>query len=338
MVENPVKEIDRMSISILALVWVGLDVSKDKLDAAIWLGGKRYVSRVFDNDAEGLAKLAAWAKRQSGGGELRFCMESTGDYHTHGALYLTEMGFYVAVVNPARIKHFGRELGRQTKTDKADARLIAQFGVEREPAAWPMKDPARRTLLRLARRRGQVQQMISRERCHRECPEAIGELCMASIGRLLKELRAELRRVEQAIRDLIQGDARLRRDRALLASIPGLGEPSMFTILAEMPPVEDAETAASYAASTGVQSTWKNSGSKQSATAPMSRAGRRQVRRALFMTAFVLRRKIPQLASLYHRLRERGRKHRQALVACLRKLLMIVYGVLKGQTRYEART
>ncbi|MFI5386466.1 MAG: transposase [Fimbriimonadales bacterium] len=121
----------------LAAVWVGIDVSKKSLDVAIWLGGKRYRHLKASNDESGIETLLDWATRIAGeDARLSSCMESTGDYHFFCALTLTEKGFSVSVADPARIKYFGIEIGRLTKTDKADAKLIAHFACERRTSAW----------------------------------------------------------------------------------------------------------------------------------------------------------------------------------------------------------
>jgi transposase len=295
------------------IVWVGIDVFKKWLDAAIWRGGKKYTTARVANDPDGYASLLEWARKAGGeNAELRFCMESTGDYGVASAMYLTDLGFHVSVVNPARIEFFGAEQGRLTKTDKADAKLIAQFTCERDPRAWPMKSKAHRELFRLTRRRGQLKEMISMERCRRECPLAIGESCMSSTKTMLKAMRAELREIENKLNDLIEAASELKAKAELIRSIPGLQKATVFTILAEMPPVEEVASAASYAAAAGVQPT---SSLNQPESAPMSRSGRRKVRQVFFQPILDARHKIPELGAFYDRLKLKGKKHRQVMVA-----------------------
>jgi transposase len=343
LVETRFKEIDKVIVSetglaALRIVWVGIDVSKKSLDAAIWLGGRQYRHIKVKNDSSGIAALLAWAKEISGEGvELRFCMESTGDYYFEAAMSYCELGFQVSVMNPARIKHFGMELGRLTKTDKADSKLIAQFAAERNPCAWLMMNEQKRKLFRLNRRREQLKGLIAMENNRRECPLAIGEDCMKSIKVVLKALAAELRQVEAAIWAVVQADAELREDAELICSLDVLGQACAVTLLTEMPPIDQVAKAPSYAATAGVQSTSKQSGMRQPESSPMSRAGRRVVRRVLYMPTLTAIRKMPEIKDLYERLRNRGRKHRQAMVACMRKLLMIVYGVLKHRKPYQPR-
>ena len=320
------------------IVWVGIDLSKKTLDAAIWHGNTKYSWRKFDNNPRSFCAIVDWATKFAiDGAELRFCMESTGDYGTLLALYLLELGYYVSVMNPARIKHFGIQKSVLTKTDKADAKVIAWFATDNSPKACPLKDPLTRELLRLHRRRLQLTEMIASEKCRRECPTVIGAECMDSIKVVLKALRAELRRIEEKLRELIDSNEKLKEKSELILSIPGLGWASVFVILIEMPDIEDVAHAPSYAAAAGVQPTAKRSGERQPESSPMSRAGRRIVRRSLYMPSIHASWKIPELEMLYTRLVGKGKRRMQARVACLRKLLMIVYGVLRNKKKFATR-
>jgi transposase len=316
--------------------WVGIDVSKRKLDAAIWLGGKKFRSLTVDNEAAGFKVLLAWAKEEAVAGELRFCMESTGDYGVAAALYLSESGYWVSVVNPAKIKYFAVSLTRLNKTDKADAKLIAQYAAERVPDAWVLRDAGYRSLFRLNRRRQQLWELIGIERNRLECPEAIGELCVKSIKAILKVLRSELRQIDQLIAGAVQAHPELSSQAEIIKSTSILGMASIVTILSEMPTVESCASAKSYAAAAGGHSTLRESGSTLK-SAPMSRGGRKLVRKVLFLPVLAGKNRVPELKSLYDRLRLRGRTHRQAMVACIRKLLMIVYGLLKHRKPYKSR-
>jgi len=136
---------------------------------------------------------------------------------------------------------------------------------------------------------------------------------------------------------LIDSSEKLKEKAELLMTIPGLGWASVFVILIEMPDVEDVPHAPSYAAAAGVQPTAKRSGERQPESSPMSRAGRRIVRRSLYMPSIHAAWKIPELEMLYTRLVGKGKRRMQARVACLRKLLMIVYGVLKNKKKFATR-
>ena len=332
------KIVSNKSSESIKVVWVGIDVSKKKLDLAIWHEGAKCSWRKFDNKAKSFAAIVEWAAKFAiDGCELRFCMESTGDYGTLVALYLLELGYHVSIVNPARIRYFGLQKGYLTKTDKADAKIISQFASENSPAASPLRDAKTRELLRLHRRRLQLTQMIAAEMCRRECPEVIGKECVDSIKAVLKGLRAELRRIERKLTELIASSEELEEKAELILSIPGLGWGSVFVILAEMPDVQDCAQASSYAAAAGVQPTAKRSGERQPESSPMSRAGRRIVRKGLYLPSIHACQQIPEIEMLYTRLVAKGRRKKQARVACLRKLLMIVYGVLRSKKKFASR-
>jgi transposase len=315
-------------------IWIGIDVSKKKLDAAVWVVGKKYRTLKVDNDAAGFAALLLWSRALASGLELRFCMESTGDYGFALALYLVEEGEWVSVVNPAWIKHYGRALGRLNKTDTADAKLIAQYALERKPHEWTLKEPGLRNLFRLHRRREQLKTMVAMEDNRTECPQAVGPACMASVKRVLKALKAEQRDVEKQILQLINEHSKLKTDVQLIHSLPPLAQNSAVAILAEMPDVNECQAAPNYAAQAGVNPTLAQSGSSVRGSSSMSRGGRKVVRAVLQMPTLRAIKTMPEVKAIYDRLRARGKKHRQAMVAAMRKLLMIVYGVLKHRRPY----
>jgi transposase len=120
---------------------VGIDVSKDSLDACLLLPQGKERRFAFANDARGHAALLAWADRHADGSALHFCLEATGPYGEALAGSLFTSGLFVSVVNPARVKYHGVALGQGNKTDRADARLIAQYARDRRPPAWQPPSP-----------------------------------------------------------------------------------------------------------------------------------------------------------------------------------------------------
>jgi len=263
-------------------------------------------------------------------------MESTGDYGVDFGLWLTEQGYHVSVVNPAWIKFYGQSKGRLNKTDKADARLIADYASENNPEAWELADPTRRELFRLNRRKEQLLKMETAESNRKECPNAIGDKCLGSINRVLKVIRAELLEIEEEMLKIVASDPDLKSSLELIVSIPVLAQGSAFRILSEMPSVDKRESAHSWVAAAGGQPNQRESGTSLGKT-KMNRGGRKRVRSALWMPALKGLGQMPELRSLYDRLVGRGKTHRQALLACVRKLLSIVYGILKSKKPYEPR-
>jgi transposase len=321
-------------ITELEIVWCGLDAAKKKLDAALLAGG-RTKSRTFANCREGFQELLRWTLECAPAtSQVRFCLEATGDYGVALALYLAEHGRLVCLVNPARVKYYGMAKGRLNKTDNADARLVADYARSESPAPWDLSDPEKRELFRLCRRREQLLEMEGMERNRRECPEAIGETALSSVAEVLKILRAQIRSVEAAIRELVGSSERFRRDAELIMTVPVLGEASAGALLAYMPLASACPSAKSYAAASGTSPACRQSGSRES-PARMSRGGSRHVRRVLWMPTLKAVSTMPQIRDFYQRLRQRGKTHKQALVACMRKLLMIVHGILRSGKAYR---
>lgn len=321
-------------LAALRQIWIGIDVSKKTLDAAIWVDGKAKTRREANTSA-GVRLLLAWIRRIAGDdAALYICMEATGDYGFNAGLFFSEQGVSVSMVNPAWVKYFGQSQGRQNKTDKADAKLLAQYGQERSPAPWHLRDPELRLLFRLVRRRRQLSQMITSESNRRECPEAIGEACMSSIKASLKFLREEKRGIQKQIRKLVESSPELKSRYELLRSMAG--DISIFVMLAELPRPQDCQDPPSYAACAGVNPAGRKSGESLNQT-KMSRGGSRYARSTLTLPMLAARRKMPELAALYDRLKARGKTHKQCLVACIRKFLMIAFAVQKSGKPYVPR-
>jgi transposase len=149
--------------------WVGIDISKDTLDACLLPAHGRPCCRSFHNDTAGHAALLAWADAHAQG--VSFCLESTGAYGTALAITLAQAGRNISVVNPARIKYAGLARGHGNKTDKADARLIAEYARERRPPAWHPAPAETREFQALVRRRDDL---LLADRTHLESIPGVG--------------------------------------------------------------------------------------------------------------------------------------------------------------------
>ncbi|MGD1021130.1 MAG: transposase, partial [Verrucomicrobiia bacterium] len=143
--------------------YLGLDIAKRKFDAALLHQQGRYVHQQFPNSADGFAQLALWLQRHAPG-PRQACLEATGSYGDAVALFLHQRGHRVSIVNPARIKAFGKSELSRTKTDKADAALIARFAAATTPRPWTPLPPEQRQLQALVRRWEAIQRLRQQER------------------------------------------------------------------------------------------------------------------------------------------------------------------------------
>jgi transposase len=182
-----------MSVAVL-----GIDIAKQKFDAALLLDGKTK-HKVCRNLAEGFETLRLWLEKQ-GVGKVHACLEATGNYGEDLAIYLHEAGHIVSIVNPARIKGFAQGELLRTKTDKLDAALIARFCLAMKPGVWIPPSPEIRALRALVRRVDSLVDMRSQEKNRISTAHE-------SVSLLIKDhiayLDQEIKKIRQQIADLI---------------------------------------------------------------------------------------------------------------------------------------
>lgn len=318
--------------------YLGIDVSKAKLDCCLLDGasGKRK-SKSVENSAAGVASLLAWcANHQALPGDVHVVMEPTGVYHESAALALTDAGLTVSLVNPLHLRRFADSLGALSKTDAADAAVLARFGRERQPESWQPPRPAVRQLQALLARRDAL--ALDRQREHNRLEQAaLGKapkLVLNSIANSIKHLDKQLRKIEQAISDHIDKDPDLREHRELLLSIPGVGDrvANRFTALLGDGRFDSAEQLAAYLGLTPVE--WQ-SGTSVRAPARLSKKGPAHIRALLYMPAVVAKQHNAHVRALYERLLARGKSKMAAIGAAMRKLVHLCFGVVKSGQPYS---
>jgi transposase len=315
---------------------VGIDVSKDVLDACLLPSEGKTKEARFANDDKGHAALLAWADRHAGGAALHFCMEATGPYSEAPATFLADAGRRVSVVNPTRVKYAGLARGRGNKTDRADAKLIAQYAARENPPAWHPPSPEVRELQALVRRIDDLTEMAAREKGRLASP-ALTTSARQSITRTVKLLEKEADRLRAAADELIAGTKSLAADRALLESIPGVGRQTATTILAELPSIARLPSAESAAAYCGLSPREFQSGTSVKRRTRLSKAGNARLRKALFLPTQTAVRFNPLLEGFFDKLVKAGKPKMQAVGACMRKLVMLCYGVLKNRQPFDPK-
>src|SRR5262245_1516751 len=180
-----------------ATAFVGIDISKDTLDACVLLPGGKGRQAAFANDAGGHAALLAWADRHADGHGLHFCLEATGAYSEAPATALADAGRLVSVANPARVTAHAAAGGQANKTDAAAARAIAAFARARRPPAWRPPAPEVRELQGLVRRAEDLTEMAAREKGRLASP-ALTKAARRSVARTVRLLEREAEKVKAA--------------------------------------------------------------------------------------------------------------------------------------------
>jgi transposase len=310
---------------------LGIDIAKAKFDVALQAADGRVRRKSCANSPAGFAELAAWLRRH-GVAQVHACLEATGAYGEALATWLHDAGHRVSVVNPMVIHAFAASQLSRTKTDRTDAALIARFCATQHPTLWAPTPREIRELQALVRRLDALHEMRTQE-TNRLASGAATTAVARSITTVLETLRDEIAAVQQQIRDHFMQHPGLRTQRDLLTSIPGIGEATAATLLAELfdKHYSSARQAAAFA---GVVPRIVESGTLRR-PGRLSKIGSGRLRKALYFPALTALRCNPTLQSLRARLRAKGKVPMVIVGAAMRKLIHIAYGVLKSQRRYD---
>lgn len=311
---------------------LGIDVSKDKLDVILRSGEKK-LHQVISNNLKGFENLERWLLNNSDG-QVHICLEATGQYGEPVAEYLYTRGYLVSVVNPARIKRYGESKLHRNKTDKADADLIAEFCQKEKPNPWKPLSAELKHLRALVRRLNDLKtnhrQEDNRLKSGERDPSVIRDLTTH-----IEFLEDRIRNTEKEIRGFMKQNPKLKEQQELLKSIPGIGELTANILLAEIGDISVFEGAPQLAAFAGLNPKGHRSGSSVNKKTRISKEGRTELRYCLYMPAVVSLSCNPIIKDLDARLTERHLCKMEIIVAAMRKLLHIVYGVLKNQTPFD---
>jgi transposase len=314
-----------MSVSVL-----GIDIAKQKFDAALLIDGK-IKHKTCKNSPEGFETLMLWLEKQ-GIQKVHACLEATGSYGEDLAIYLHEAGHEVSIVNPARIKGFGQSELIRTKTDKIDAGLIARFCLAMKPDLWIPPSPEIRSLRALVRRADSLIDMRSQEK------NRLGT-AHESVISLIKEhiayLDQEIEKIRRQIADLIGQYPNLKRRKELLDSIPGIGKATIPHILAELDDLGKFSHVREMVAFIGLAPKETLSGSSIKGKPRLCKIGHARLRKALYMPALVSIQYNPVMTAFYDRLKEKGKNGKVIVCAIMRKLVHVIFGVLKSGKKYD---
>lgn len=311
---------------------LGLDISKDTIDACLLSDGSD-LWRKIPNNAKGFEQLKRWLKNRRVA-DVHVCMEATGSYFDGIAESLADAGYTVSVVNPAQIKAYSQSLLLRAKTDKVDARVIAQFCATQHPAAWVAPTPVERTLRSLVRLRTNLTQTRASYEVQRQTPNLPRE-AREPIDEMIEAASEQIGQVEAQIMDIIDKDPKIRGRHKLLTSIAGVGDMTAAVILAEMPRIDQFHNAKAVAAFAGLSSRTRSSGTSVRGRGGICKTGSAKLRKALWWPAIVGMTHNPVLRAFCERLRAAGKPSKKIIIAAMRKLLAIAYGVLKSGRPFD---
>lgn len=312
---------------------LGIDVSKAKLDCALLMGSGKLQYKVVTNTAKGLEELQKWLGKRNIQ-QLHVCMEATSVYWERAAEYLADKGFIVSVINPFQIKAYGQSRLVRSKTDKIDAGTIAYFCAERNPEPWSAPTMSLRNLRAMVLRLQSLQDMHLQESNRLEVSRTI---VTPSIQAIIDHLDKEITKLKKAIRQHIDDDPDLRQKKDLLESIPGIAERTSASLLAFYGDPERFTNARQAAAFAGLDPRQHQSGSSISGKPKLSKIGHSFIRGALYMPAISALYSTAWGKLFYQRLAAAGKPNMVIIGAMMRKLIHIMFGVLRSGTKFNAR-
>lgn len=308
---------------------LGIDVSKKTLDVALF-DGRKFKTRKFQNNHAGIASLQDWLA-SAGAQGCAVGMEATGSYSESVACTLHDANYRVSVINPAQVAAFIQsQLGR-SKTDALDARHIARFTALHQPMQWQPPPQNVRILQALVRRLDSLKDLLQQERNRLDSAHSSVQ---PSIQAVIDTLEAQIRTLEGMIHDHIDQDPDLRRNRELLESIPGISHRTSAIVLSHIHVLNRCRTSKQWVAYAGLDCAIRQSGTSLRHSGHISKRGSASLRSAMFMPAIVAGQHNPLLAPFASRLRAAGKPGLVMICAVMRKLMCIVFGVLKHQTPF----
>ncbi len=305
-------------------MYVGIDVCKDRLDVGFWPTEKTFSE---PNDAKGIARLV---KRLSKRKPSLVVLESTGRLEVPAALELGEAGVPSRIVNPRQVREFARAMGLLAKTDRIDSLVLARWAESARLEPKPLPDAERRELRALVMRRLQLIESKTAEenRLRGEVVPKVRKSVKGSIAwltRQIKQLDIDLDRT-------IKGSPTFSEQSKLIQSVPGVGPNTANMIQACLPELGTLNRGG-IAALVGVAPLNRDSGKRQGRR--FCWGGRAEVRAALYMAALVASRYNSVIRDIYLRLRAKGKPAKVALVACMRKLLVILNAMMRDRTMWR---
>lgn len=311
---------------------LGIDLAKLSFDATLLTatGSQHYHS--FPNTPEGFQILQSWLT-EHGVTKLHACMEATNIYWEALATWLQAQGHTVSVVNPARIKGYAQATMQRNKTDKLDSAIIASFCATHHPAAWQPLSEAHQRLRALTRHREDLLQ--TRLQQQNRLRDTTDTLVRESLQAVLDTLAKQLEAVDRLIKEHLAAHAELHTNLELLTAIVGIGVVTAAKLLAEFADIEQYETAKAAAADAGLTPAHFESGTSVRRRTRLSKVGKAGIRAALYWPAITAMRRCPAFKAFAERLAARGKPKKVIIGAVMRKLVHIIYGVLKHRTPYD---
>lgn len=311
--------------------YLGIDISKKSFAVAL-KREEKYKHKSFSNEEKGYEELKKWLESNETK-EVHCCMEATGVYGERLAEYLYEQGYEVSVENPVKISLYAKSQLSRNKTDKADAKIIAQYCEAYKPKLYTPVPKEVKEFKELTRHLTELKEAKTQQTNRLEAVRS--KIVEESIKAVLKPIEEQIEKVEKLISKHIDSDPSLKADKELLKTIPGIADTTASLLIAEIPEIKNFSCAKKLAAFTGLSPSQHTSGTSVRKKTRICKIGNSRIRKALYFPAITAMRHNPIIAAFSKRLADKG-KHKFAIIcACMRKLLHLAFGVLKSGLAFD---
>lgn len=304
--------------------FVGIDVSKDKLDVAIIPTGEE---RTFDNHHDGIHDLAQWLLKHE---PYRVLMEATGNLEHTAAVMLRSAGLPVFVANPRQARDFAKAMGHLAKTDAIDARVLARFA--EALSHLPLREFPSDELTQLRALETRRSQLVKLQTAERNRKHRAHHVVIQGIDAHLQWIAKEIKQIEKDMDDMIRGNPEWSKQDEIVRGVPGVG-PAVSRVLQAHLPELGKLNRKEIAALAGLAPLNRDSG--QFSGTRHIWGGRANVRRVLYMATLVATRFNPVIRATYARLLGRDKKKKVALIACARQLLTILNSMVRDGSQWR---
>lgn len=312
------------------MIYAGMDISKSTIDVQI-KDGETYHHYKIANDAEGHQQLIALLQDYPKG-RVRLCCEYTGTYYLAAAIALHRAGYHISVVNAYSIRNYARLTMSRNKTDKYDARLIADYCERQQPAQWMPPDDTAQSIQALNRRIEQLVKMHTMEQNRQKIAPASGK---ASHQTIMQALQDEIANCRQQLQAVIANNAKAKEAMKLMQTVPGIGKQTAAIFLAPLLDIERFPSARHFVSWLGLSPMRKESGSSVKGKTRISKMGDAYLRKALYMPARSACLRSKAFRDWVHGHMKQGKHPKTVYVMMMRKLATYAYIVVKQNQPFD---
>lgn len=304
--------------------FVGIDVAKKTFDVHILPAASRHS---LTSDTKGIATLLQILDSPK---DTFVVLEATGGYHKRLVAELLQAGYDVAVANPRRVRDYAKAHNILAKTDRIDAHVIALFAEHFRTLRLEKHSPKQIQIEELVGRRRQLLGLRTQENNRLETTTV--KPVRQSIQQVVDQLNKQIDRIEKAILELLESDDGWKRKTEIVQSVPGLGDVTSATLVAELPELGEINRQQASAL-VGVAPFNDDSGKHRGKRS--IRGGRKELRCTLYMAALTARRVNPVIKAFADRLKEAGKPYKVIMTACMRKLVVILNTLIRNNTLWQ---